>query len=196
MAFITQNEESRHWSHPFAYYLILCCSTYLQTAEASSEIYLINCLSAIQQPLLGHEVAAKYVNNLSRAIEMHTNVLVEIEVDGILGHCGLLSKRVYIQNLTEEHGPLAEMEEMSPDVLSGCLRTFYGLVMGSEGSLPEFEQLQVPKLRSDASTRLGRALSEVYDLLYGVVTDPRNNYPDPKSLVRHSPDQIRTILEI
>jgi len=177
------------------------CFTFLQTAEISSKIYLINCLSAVQQPLTGQEVAANYVSNLCSVIETHTNVLVEKEVDAILRHCGLSSKISYIQNLTnegrdDEHGPLAEVEEMSPQVLSECLRTFFGLVMGNEGSLPEFEQLQVPKLHSDACARVARALSGAYELLYGVITDPRNRYPDPKSLVRHSPDQIRTILEI
>lgn len=175
--------------------------TCFQTAETSSKIYIINCLSAIQQPLLGHEVAAKYVNKLSTLIEKHTNVLVEKEVDAILERCSLSSKISYIQNLNnvdgdDKHEPLAEVADMSPQVLSESLRTFFGLVTGNEGSLPEFEQLQVPKLRSDTYNRVARALSETYELLYRVITDPRNHYADPKSLVRHSPDQIRTILEI
>ncbi|ONK81790.1 uncharacterized protein A4U43_C01F32900 [Asparagus officinalis] len=74
---------------------------------------------------------------------------------------------------------------MSPQVMSECLRTFFGLVTGNEGSLPEFEQLQVPKLRDEASARVSRALSGAYELLYGVITDSQNHYPDPKSLFLH-----------
>ncbi|KAG0467182.1 hypothetical protein HPP92_018762 [Vanilla planifolia] len=85
---------------------------------------------------------------------------------------------------------------MLPRVLSDCLRSFFGLVTGTDGSLPEFEQLQVPRLRSDACRRLARALAEAYEVIYAAVMDPENCYSDPKSLVRHSPDQIRTILEI
>uniref|UniRef100_A0A804UKA8 Uncharacterized protein n=1 Tax=Zea mays TaxID=4577 RepID=A0A804UKA8_MAIZE len=44
---------------------------------------------------------------------------------------------------------------------------------------------RVPRLRSNACYGLARALAESY-----------NNYPDPRSLVKHSPEQIRTILEI
>jgi len=62
--------------------------------------------------------------------------------------------------------------------------------------LPEFEQLQVPRLRSDACYGLARALAESYELIYSAVMDPNNSYPDPRSLVKHSPEQIRTILEI
>ncbi|KAG0467181.1 hypothetical protein HPP92_018761 [Vanilla planifolia] len=48
-----------------------------QNAESSSKIYLINCLSAIHQPLVGHEVASTYVGNLLSMIEAHLGVLVE-----------------------------------------------------------------------------------------------------------------------
>lgn len=171
-----------------------------QSSETSSKIFLINCLSAIQQPLVGHAVAANYVNNLSSLINTHVNILAEKEVEAILRRCGMLDKMSYIQKNEESHDerhvPFAEVEDMSPQVLSECLRTFFGLVTGNEGSLPEFEQLQVPRLRSDACLLVARALSGAYESLYGVINDPVNCYPDPKSLGRHSPDQIRTILEI
>ncbi|XP_072955670.1 conserved oligomeric Golgi complex subunit 6 [Typha angustifolia] len=170
-------------------------------AETSSTIYLINCLSAIQEPLIGQEVAANYVHSLSSTIEMHINVLVEKEVEAILRRCGLLNKMSYFRDLivdasNNEPTPLASYSDMSPQMVSECLRAFLGLVTGTEGSLPEFEQLQVPRLRSDACTSMARALAGSYELIYKAVMDPKNCYPDPRSLVRHSPDQIRTMLEI
>ncbi|KAJ0970970.1 hypothetical protein J5N97_018929 [Dioscorea zingiberensis] len=172
-----------------------------QSAESSSKIYLINCLSAIQQPLLGHEVTTNYANNLNSILETHIDALAEKEVDGILRRCDLLNKITYIQNSTaqepkDEPMPLAEIEEMSPPAIAECLRTFFGLVTGTGGFLPEFDQLQVPSLRSDACARVARALAQAYELLYQAIMDPKNGYPDPKSFLRHSPDQIKTILEI
>lgn len=96
----------------------------------------------------------------------------------------------------EAERPLAESEDMSPPVLSECLRAFFGLVAGTEGSLPEYEQLQVPQLRSEACARVGKAVAAAYEVIYGAITDPKNGYSDPKLLVRHSPDQIRTMLGI
>ncbi|XP_009413198.2 conserved oligomeric Golgi complex subunit 6 [Musa acuminata AAA Group] len=175
-------------------------STLTQGAEMSSTIYLINCLSAIQQALVDQGVAANYVDKITSDIDTNVSILVQMEVDAILTRCGLLSKISYIQNSTSEvdsePGPLAQAPEMSPLVLSESLRTFFGLVTGTEGLLPEFEQLQLPRLRSDASIRVARALADGYELLYKTVVDPKNKYPDPRSLVRHSPDQIKTILEI
>ncbi|THU42904.1 hypothetical protein C4D60_Mb00t00200 [Musa balbisiana] len=175
-------------------------STLTQGAEMSSTIYLINCLSTIQQALIDQGVAANYVDKITSDIDTNVSILVQMEVDAILTRCGLLSKISYIQNSTREvdsePGPLAQAPEMSPLVLSESLRTFFGLVTGTEGLLPEFEQLQLPRLRSDASIRVARALADGYELLYKAVVDPKNKYPDPRSLVRHSPDQIKTILEI
>lgn len=175
-------------------------STLTQGAEMSSTIYLINCLSAIQQALVDQGVAANYVDKITSDIDTNVSILVQMEVDAILTRCGLLSKISYIQNSTSEvdsePGPLAQAPEMSPLVLSESLRTFFGLVTGTEGLLPEFEQLQLPRLRSDASIRVARALADGYELLYKAVVDPKNKYPDPRSLVRHSPDQMKTILEI
>ncbi|XP_043691691.1 conserved oligomeric Golgi complex subunit 6 [Telopea speciosissima] len=170
-----------------------------QNRETLSKIFLINCLSAIQQPLLGHDVAAEYVRNLQAMIDNHVNVLVEKEVDAILRRCGLLNKISHFQNQFNEDTdgpPLAEVEDISPASLSESLKAFFGLVLGSEGSLPEFEQMQVPRLRSEACIRVARSLADLYELIYKVIMDPKNHYPDPKSLARHPPDQIRTILGI
>ncbi|GMH10993.1 hypothetical protein Nepgr_012834 [Nepenthes gracilis] len=165
-----------------------------QNSESPSMIFLINCLCAIQQPLLGHEAAATYVKNLGIMIDNHMNILVEKEVDVILRRCGLSSKMPHFRDMATE--PLAEMEETSPASLSECLKIFFGIVLGTENSLPEFELVQVPKLRSEAGARVARSLADAYELVYNAIMDPKNLYPDPKSLARHPPDQIRTILGI
>ncbi|KAK6137216.1 hypothetical protein DH2020_029042 [Rehmannia glutinosa] len=63
-----------------------------QIREKPSRIFLINCLCAIRQPLLGHDVASEYVKKLGTMIESHVRGLVEKEVDAILRKCGLSNK--------------------------------------------------------------------------------------------------------
>ncbi|XP_039027203.1 conserved oligomeric Golgi complex subunit 6-like isoform X2 [Hibiscus syriacus] len=173
-------------------------ATFSQNSEAPSKIFLINCLCAIQQPLLGHEVAAEYAKKLSTMIDNHVNVLVEKEVDAILRRCGLSMKMHHFPNSkdTTFGMPLAESEDTTPASLSECLKAFFGFILGSESSLPEFEQMQVPKLRADACIQVARSLADTYELIYNSIMDPKNKYPDPKSLARHPPDQIRTIMGI
>lgn len=141
------------------------------------------------------------MKNLGVMIDDHIRLLVEKEVDGILRRCGLLQKMHHFRNSrSKEAGstivPLVKTEDTSPASLSDSLKAFFGLILGSDSPLPEFEQMQVPKLRSEASIKVARSLSEAYELMYEAIMDPENGYPDPKSLVRHPPDQIRTILGI
>lgn len=170
-----------------------------QDSETPSKIFLINCLCAIQQPLLGHEIASEYVKKLGAMIDNHMNILVEKQVDTILRRCGLSNKMPHFRNSFNKavvEAPLAEMEDTSPASLSECLKAFFGLILGSESSLPEFEQMQVPKLRADACLQFAKLLAEAYQLIYSAIMDPKNGYPDPKSLARHPPHQIQTILGI
>lgn len=170
-----------------------------QDSETPSKIFLINCLCAIQQPLLGHEIASEYVKKLGAMIDNHMNILVEKQVDTILRRCGLSNKMPHFRNSFNKavvEAPLAEMEDTSPASLSECLKAFFGLILGSESSLPEFEQMQVPKLRADACLQVAKLLAEAYQLIYSAIMDPKNGYPDPKSLARHPPHQIQTILGI
>ncbi|XP_009793211.1 conserved oligomeric Golgi complex subunit 6 [Nicotiana sylvestris] len=175
-----------------------------QTSETPAKIFLINCLCAIQQPLLGHEVASGYVKKLGVMIDNHINALVEKEVDAILRRCGLLNKMSHFRKSLEinESGnsiarqALAEEEDTAPVSVAESLKAFFGLILGSETAIPEFEQMQVPRLRSETSVQVARSLAEAYELIYRAIMDPDSGYPDPKSLARHPPDQIRTILGI
>ncbi|KAH1224201.1 WAT1-related protein [Glycine max] len=156
------------------------------TSETPSKIFLINCLCAIQQPLSGYEAVADYVKRLGAMIDNHLCVLVEKEADAILRRCNLSEKMPHFQNSIHKEGdnevgtPLAEMEDTSPAVLSECLKALFGLILGSESSLPEFEQMQVPRLRSEATIGVARSLAEAYDLIYKAIMDPKNGYPDPR----------------
>jgi hypothetical protein len=180
-----------------------------QGVNALRRIYLVNCLSAIQQPLVGSEVARTCVKALASAIEGHITTLVEQEVIAILERCGLQKKVSFIMERSakgeivlkeeevDDERPLAEVEEMSPTAVSESLKMFLGYLAGSDGApLPEFEQMQVPRLRSEAANQVARALIDAYETIYLAVIDPANHYPDSKSMLRHSPDQIRTILGV
>lgn len=173
--------------------------------ETPSKIFIINCLCAIQQPLLRHDVASEYVKKLGTMIDNHMRSLVEKEVTAILTRCGLATKMPLFHNSliinnkatdVPNSTPLADVEETSPASLSDSLKAFFGLILGSDTSLPEFQEMQLPGLRSDACIQVARSLAEAYDVIYDAIMDPNNGYVDPKSLARHPPDQIRTILGI
>lgn len=168
-----------------------------QTSETPAKIFLINCLCAIQQPLLGHDVASGYAKKLGVMIDNHINALVEKEVEAILRRCDLLTKMSHFRKSLEinessnsiARTPLAEQEDTSPVSVAESLKALFGLILGSETAIPEFEQMQVPRLRSETSVQVARSLAEAYELIYRAIMDPENGYTDPKSLARHPPDR-------
>ncbi|KAL9265233.1 Conserved oligomeric Golgi complex subunit 6-like protein, partial [Drosera capensis] len=93
-----------------------------QSSETPSKIFLINCLCAIQQPLLGHESASEYAKNLGSMINNQIHALVEKELVAILTRSNLSSKMTHFLDAADH--PLAEMEETSPASLSECLKIF------------------------------------------------------------------------
>lgn len=173
------------------------------------KLFLINCLSAIQEPLSAHKVADAYVSTIAARIEGHVAALVEIEVGVILERCGLQKKVASIKQRlqkgtqgeivlkeeeTDDGKPMAEAEGMSPGAVAESLKLLFGLLGGNEGAIPEFEQIQVPQLRSETCGRVAKVLAEAYEVVYNAVSDPSNGYSDPKGMLRHTPEQIKTIL--
>ncbi|MCO5600340.1 hypothetical protein L7F22_054451 [Adiantum nelumboides] len=182
-----------------------------QAVGSSQKIFLINCLVSIQQPLSENGIENEYITSLSSKIEGYISGLVEEEVVAILERCKLQKK---ISNIRErlqkyktseivakeddadEEKPLAQLEDMGPPAVAESVRMLVSLVIGSEGVVPEFQQLQNPHIRSEASTGVAKSLAQAYEALYTALLDPVNGYSDPKSMLRHSPDQIKTMLGI
>jgi hypothetical protein len=180
-----------------------------QGVIAIRKMFIINCLSAIQQPLAVHRVADVCVRSLQSRIEGHIAALVDSEVGIILDRCGLQKKVAYIKDKLQkgtqpeivpkeedqdDGKPMAEADGMSPTAVAESLRLFFGLLGSNKGAVPEFEQIHVPQLRSETCVGVAGALANAYELVYNAVSDSANGYPDPKSMMRHSPDQMKTIL--
>lgn len=184
----------------------------IQAVSSAQKIFLINCLASIQQPLSEHGIENAYVASLRSKIEGYLTGLVDEEVVAVLERCNKLQKKVsYIQERLQkykkseivakedeldEEKPLAQVEDMAPAAVAESIRVFVSLVIGSEGVVPEFQQLQNPQLRSEASTGVAKSLAQAYEAVYTASMDPLNGYSDPKSMLRHTPEQIKTILGI
>lgn len=168
-----------------------------QVVETLRRIFIVNCLSAMQQPLMGYEVASAQTASLGTAIEAHISSLVENEVKDVLEKCSLTAK-IAIMSVprSPSEPPLATREGLRPISLGESLRSLYGLLSGNEGAWPDFELIQMPRLREIAFNKVASELSDSYKTVYTAVMDPVSGYPEPRSMLRHTPDQMRTILGI
>eukprot|EP00250_Pteridium_aquilinum_P012241 c20594_g1_i1 orf=150-2279(+) len=182
-----------------------------QAISSSQKIFLINCLVAIRQPLSDNGIDNDYIALLRSKIEDYLSGLVNDEVVAVLEKCKLQKKVSCIQERlqkshkseivakedeVDEEKPLAQLEDMGPAAFAESIRMFVSLVIGSEGVVPEFQQIQNPQFRSEASTGVAKSLSQAYETVYAAVLEPINGYPDPRSMLRHTPEQTKTILGI
>jgi hypothetical protein len=51
-------------------------------------------------------------------------------------------------------------------------------------------------VRGEVGSGVAKALLQAYDLVYTTLLDPGNGYVDSKSMLRHTPEQVKTILAI
>lgn len=168
----------------------------------------------MQQPLLSHDVGAGYVQLLGNLIEGHITALVDQESTAILERCGLQRKLQYLaghpptaasalpgilskeNNIENNVKAFVDNKELSPEMVGESLRLFFSMLAAGDGAVREFEQIQVPQLRSETSSRVAKALADAYETFYTAIFDHEHGYPDLKSVFRHTPEQVRTMLGI
>ena len=163
-------------------------------------MFLVNCLSALHHSLLPYDAALSYASMLYDLISSHVTAMVQLEVTDLLARCLLASKLQAIAAAAtataagESSAPLSHLPEMSPAAVSESLRLLFALLAGMEGHMPEFAEVAVPKVRRQACEMVAVAVWEAYAALHGAVMDAKNGYADPQTMLRHSPEDMKTIL--
>ncbi|GIL61283.1 hypothetical protein Vafri_15679 [Volvox africanus] len=172
-------------------------------------IYLVNCLAAVWAVLQHRAAASARARQVLDSIEVHTAALVGGEVGRLLARCGMAEvvERLKLYQQAEagqvggedgtEDGNPASDPALSLTRLAEALRGFFVLV-SSPDALPEFNSIQVPRMRADAVSRVCRSLLECYELVYNAIEDPTSGYLEQggASVVKHTPAQVRTILGV
>ena len=166
---------------------------------------------SIQQPLNESGINNDYISSLFTKIKGYVSGLIDEEVVAILEKCKLQNKvsciRDHVRKYNkseivakedeiDEEKPLAQIEDMDSSSFAESLKMFFALVIGSDGVVPEFQQIQDPQVRGEVSSGVAKALLQAYELVYTALLDPSNGYMDSKSMLRHTPDQMKTILGI
>ena len=84
---------------------------------------------------------------------------------------------------------------MSEEELSSAFTQFFSFISGKTQSLPEFEEIQAPRVRTGLTTRVARAVAAAYEEVHVALSDPANGFPGSvKELLRHTPNDVRLIL--
>lgn len=169
---------------------------------ADQRIYVINCLYALQRPLLGHACAAQRLEALNQATQTQMSGLAAAEVQRTLKSSGLeeVAERLALyqrSRAADVEGTPAADPALSLPRVAEAMRTFFGK-LSDPAALPEFRRMQAPLLKAEAVQRSLTALAKAYSEVYEAVTDPACGYAPAEvaQLVRHTPDQVKTLLGV
>lgn len=174
--------------------LQMCTLSATQLPAADMAVYMINCLSVIQNAILPYNFAGKRVEMLSAQIEAHMDTLVEEETSSILLNCGLAEK-LSILKYRETDGPLSQVHGMDHRSLIPPLRSFESSVFET-GTLVmnQCDRVIQESLRTSAKNSVTTLIASAYATLYYAIMDPSNQYDSPLTILHYNPEQFGLLL--
>jgi len=164
-------------------------------------VYLLNCLAAVQARLAPHACAGRPALALAERVEGLLGELVAGAAARIMAPCGAADVVDRIRFYRTQPGPPgAPLSADAALSLAAVVDAMRGLVaaLSAADALPEFPRLLAPKLRSDATARVARALADAYELAHATLDDPTAGYAEHggAGALKHTPQQVRTILGV
>ncbi|KDD75954.1 Conserved oligomeric complex COG6 protein, partial [Helicosporidium sp. ATCC 50920] len=168
---------------------------------AGRRVYMLNCLSTLMAPLEGHAVAEGISAELGAMVEEHIRCLVEESRGRVLALCGLAEVAARVQFFKVEGASggerAADQAGLDLSSVAKALRSFFGRVSDAD-ALPTFGKLLAAPIKQDVTQRLLRELAAAYTDVYDLLHAPEGGYDggEVAAVVRHSPDQIRTLLGV
>jgi len=155
---------------------------------ADGQVFLVNCVSAMQEPLRKHDFTAQRVAMYASVLDEQIELLVEGQAAGVLTKMGL-AERLQALRSKDPGVPLTSMAEFHSVSLSATLRSFYNALftLGGALALPLLERITNRSLRSEARSGVNRQIASAYDELYDGIKE--------LGIATHTPEQVRTLLE-
>ena len=91
--------------------------------------------------------------------------------------------------------PLSKVPQLAPQSLNKTLEGLYRNLIGLGSILtPECDRILDPWIRVTVREGVGLVVFGNYQELYETLSDPENQYPDPGAVLRHTPEQIKTLI--
>lgn len=155
---------------------------------ADGQVFLINCVAAMQAPLRRHDFTAQRVAMYAALLDEQVQRLVDGQAAAVLSKLGLAERLKALREKPPDV-PLSAVPELHLVSLSATLRSFYNslFTLGGALALPLLERIANRNLRSEARSGVARFIAAAYEELYNGVAE--------LGVATHTPEQVRTLLE-
>lgn len=155
---------------------------------ADGQVFLMNCVSAMQTPLEKHEFTKQRQDMYLAFSQDQAQRFVEGQAKAVLSKVGL-SERLKALRDKPADVPLSGVPELHPVSLAATLRTFYNslFTLGGALSLPLLERIEDVSLRHQIRGQIAKLIASSYEELHNGIAE--------LGITTHTPDQVRTLLE-
>lgn len=155
---------------------------------ADGQVFLMNCVSAMQTPLEKHEFTKQRQDMYLAFLQDQAQRFVEGQAKAVLSKVGL-SERLKALRDKPADVPLSGVPELHPVSLAATLRTFYNslFTLGGALSLPLLERIEDVSLRHQIRGQIAKLIASSYEELHNGIAE--------LGITTHTPDQVRTLLE-
>ena len=149
---------------------------------ADGQVFLMNCVSAMQIPLQKHDFTKQRQNMYSSFMEDQSKRLVEGQAKAVLSKVGL-SERLKALRDKPPNVPLSQVPELHPVSLGATLRSFYNslFTLGGALSIPLLERIQDETLRHQIRGGISKLIASSYEELHNGIVE--------LGITTHTPDQ-------
>ncbi|XP_048588822.1 conserved oligomeric Golgi complex subunit 6 isoform X2 [Nematostella vectensis] len=157
--------------------------------------YMINCIHQMHTTLAVYEFTDTHLEMLSAQTDAHVDSLISEQASFILIRSGLGNVYSAYQENKQQKIALSSVHGLDVQSIKDAM-TRFDKYLSSPDSLriPQCELLRTTRLRDTVYKRAADAVCATYNTLYTMITDPRNNYTEPNSLVPRTPQQVTSLL--
>ena len=170
----------------------LCFSQHSLASPAEASVFLLNCLSVLQAPLLKFSAlraTEETVRNINALIIDQVDSLVQGTLKIVLRTTGMGLKIDLIRESVSSKKPIETVPDLHPIALSSSIKSFYSILF-TQGiaAISHVDALVSRELRAKARTEIGASLAVAYEELYNAIHH--------LGVANHTPDQIRALLDL
>ena len=140
--------------------------------STDGQVFLMNCVSAMQSPLRKHDFTQQRQEMYTAFLEDQLKRLIEGQAKAVLSKVGLAERLKALREKPPDL-PLSGIPELHPVSLAATLRSFYNslFTLGGALSLPLLERLEDPLLRQQARAGVSKIIASSYEELYNGIVE-------------------------
>ncbi|XP_065056579.1 conserved oligomeric Golgi complex subunit 6-like isoform X1 [Rhopilema esculentum] len=158
--------------------------------------YMVNCLYQIQSTLSVFEFTDIKIEMLAGQIEAHSDTLLSEQASFILNRSGL--GRVYsvIRDNPKDSGVvLSTLPGLDPGGIKAAMIEFDKYLANPDSLvMPQCHLIRSTRIRDTVYKKAIDLVCLAFNSVHSAISDPRNKYDSPQSLLLRSPDQVLTLL--